>query len=81
MDQINLFPADVNPLLLIGFCHFISYGIHDNRRMIIVPFHHSASVFFPALFEITSIVIWILAVIPHIEGLIHNIHAVLIAGT
>ena len=80
MDKRDLLFAVFNTFRFCRLGNFIADGVHNNRGMVIVPVHHGGSIDGPAFLKIQAVVIPCLAIVPHIEGLVHHIHAVIVAS-
>ena len=80
MTEIDQRLPSIDPLLLKGLGHLITDGVENDRGMVEIPLHHSSRVALPPIVEVHAIVIGVLAVVPHVEGLVHDVHAVFVAG-
>ncbi len=73
MKFIAQHTAGLKPFLCTDFKDFISGGIQNHRRMIVVILHHMFNVRFPVARKINRVIIAYLALIPHVHKLIHDI--------
>ena len=80
VTKIHHRPSGIDALLFTGLSYFVANGIENYRWMIEVSFHHGGSILFPPLVKIHTVVVGIFAVVPHIEGLIHDVHTKFVAG-
>ena len=80
MDQLDLLFTVVQTPGFAGLRYLVADGIEDNTGMVIVLGNHLGGVFRPVGFEIQTVVELVLAIVPHIEGLVHHVHAVMVAG-
>ena len=78
--EIDHRAACVDALLFKGLSYLVANGIENDRGMVKVPLHHSGGVPFPPLLKVAAVVVGILAVVPHIEGFVHHVHAKPVAG-
>ncbi len=80
MDKLHNLFCRLHTLWLSRLGDLVSDGIENHAGMVKIPVHHGGSILLPALLKIHAIVILALAQIPHIKCLVHEIHAVIIAG-
>ena len=72
--------SGINAFLLTGFRDFVADGIEDYRGVIEISLYHGSGILFPPLIKINAVVVGIFAVIPHIESLVHDVHAKFVTG-
>ena len=70
-----------NSLFLSGFRYFISSGIHNHRRVVIVLIHHILQVFSVVIQDLICVVIFGFVDVPAVNILVHYQHSHLITGT
>ena len=80
MAEVDHLSAVVKALGLGRLAHLVADGVEDDGRVVEVALHHTRHVRFPALFKIAAVIVGVLAVVPHVKGLVHHVHAEPVAG-
>ena len=61
-------------------CNLVADGVENDRGMVKVAFNHGSSVLLPPVVKVATVIIGVFAVIPHIKGFIHDVHAQAVTG-
>ena len=81
MEPFHQLLCKLHPPLLGGLTDLVADGVHDDAGVVIILSHHGLKVLPIATLEIVRVVVPVLMLIPHVPGLVHNVHAIPVAGS
>ena len=80
MAEVYLRAPRVDAFLFKGLRDLVTDGVENDAGVVEVPLHHGGGIFLPVFRPVAAVVIGILAVVPHVEALVHDVHAQRVAG-